>query len=38
MMVIFPTAPMAPKNAAGSREQGDNAYQKKDEFHMFFVL
>ena len=37
---IFSDAPSTRKNAAGSREQGDNAYQQKDGFHIYccFVI
>ena len=35
MAVMFLAAAMARKNAAGSREQGGNAYQQDDVFHRF---
>jgi hypothetical protein len=38
MLAILPAAAMPRKNAAGSREQGDNADQQNDVFHISYCF
>lgn len=35
---MVPVVSMVPADTAGSREQDDDAYQTKNEFHMFFLF